>query len=156
MPIKMYWYIKDKVIFMEMISVVSEEEYAMMICTSPANQPNAPLVHTILSGEKLTSAHDSMPSMKFMGSQKPENGNNSWVLFIQHQNSSVGKFIVSVTMQLIKMKFRFVSSWQEAIDTLAKVDSTLPSMTIPASVEDLEVLDYIDLSPEKIINPNLG
>lgn len=149
MPIKIYWYVKDKIVLLDMIDKVTEYEYATMIHTSPANQDHGYPIHTISTTENLQQHPEAMPSIKFLSKQMPESQQPQWILLIPSANSSVGKFMVSVFMQILRLRFRFVDSVDDAIQTLQRIDPTLPELQPIESFDDLELIAHIQESVDK-------
>ncbi|MEO1286734.1 MAG: hypothetical protein AAFV93_03125 [Chloroflexota bacterium] len=144
MPINLYWYMPDKIILVDMQGTVTENEYATMMTESLANQDNSHPVHTIVNTSKLDKHPEAVPSMKFMSGHMPKTTQPQWVLFTSSDDGRLGEFIVTVTMQILRQRFRFVDSLEEAIETLAQLDPELPTLPPIDSIESLDLIAQID------------
>ncbi|MEM9953441.1 MAG: hypothetical protein AAF846_17670 [Chloroflexota bacterium] len=144
MPINMYWYIPDKIILIDMQGTVTENEFATMMTESLANQDNSYPVHSIVNTSNLDKHPEAVPSMKFMSKYMPKTTQPQWVMFTSSADGRLGKFIATVTMQILRQRFRFVDSLEEAIETLAQLDPELPKLPPIDAIESLDFISKID------------
>jgi hypothetical protein len=92
------------------------------------------LIHTILEGRGII----KMPSLRDQLTMKVKRASNTgWIIIILNPNR-LYKFMGSTVMQLTGSHYRLLESWEEAVNLLTSVDTTLPNLSsIPEKMEML-------------------
>jgi hypothetical protein len=89
------------------------------------DEATVPLLHVIYD---YTHA-EALPSLKDLSTLKSGNHPKAgWLIFVGVPNPFI-KFLVSVTVQVMRLRLRFFDTFEEAKQFIQEMDSTLPDLT---------------------------
>jgi hypothetical protein len=126
MPVNLSWFLENRV-----MQIVAEGAYTddELINLDPQvikylDQSTVPLVHMIMDRKGT----DHIPSMKSVAQVKwPRHQRYGWTLVVGSSNP-FQRFVVALANNFFKGRQRNFDSFDEALDFLNEVDSTLPPL----------------------------
>jgi hypothetical protein len=125
MPHAITWLIPNRVIYFKVTGIVTSEELPLTDATvlKMIEQSDAPKVHILFDDTEL----DRMPGISEMLTLKYiRHERTGWI--VTPQRNSFIRFVGSVVGQTAGLKFRFVDSLESGLQTLKKVDQSLPDV----------------------------
>ncbi len=142
MPIRVGWYIKDRVMFTETWGHLTKNEYIQSVLatvekfeTTAGDYP----IHVIVDQTRMI----TQPNLQDLTSEQGVNKRQGWILVIMQDNPAQ-KFQTSVTAQKFKFETRFVQSRQEAQNIIETTVTELKGQF--SQVEDVEWFFELDES----------
>ncbi|MEO1166011.1 MAG: hypothetical protein AAFV98_19665 [Chloroflexota bacterium] len=121
MPIKVGWYIEEKVTYLQLIGDFTNKSFieAANYCSQLARSSSTEQVHLIVD---VTNATSGIEINSFRKLEVPPNG--GWTMIVGSADG-IARFTGSVMFQLLKQKFKFVDTLEESIDELIDIDTSL-------------------------------
>lgn len=139
MPIHLRWYVPNHVLLIEMSGIVNEALYKSFM-SNPLDENLPPnQIHVIVDARRV----ETMPPLKTLSQTKMPT-NTDWVFFVNNKDEPVGRFIASLVMQILRMRFRFVTSPEDTHDILRHVDPALRDVNFPTDTSALPILRTLD------------
>jgi hypothetical protein len=126
MPIKLDWYLENRVIIITAEGDYADEELINLDgqVIQYLDQSTAPLVHMIMDRQGT----NHIPSIKSVTMVKwPKHPRYGWTLVVGSSNP-FQRFVVALANNLFKGRQRNFDTFDEALDFLNEVDSTLPPL----------------------------
>jgi len=126
MPVRVEWYLEDRIIWLHSSGVVTAEEAQGVDPELVAlfDQSSAEQVHVIVDNSEA----ERMPApTAFMSLQWPKHPKLGWSVVYGEKRKMI-KFITATVAQLFKAHTRIVETFDEAVDALQLLDPTLPKM----------------------------
>lgn len=131
MPYQLDWLVPKRIVLLKYQGTITETELhesdAALCRFYDEGDADAAHIHQIciLDGTSKTSLVQ-LTSLKW-----PKHPRNGWMIAIGKANS-IERIIGGFAAQLLKMRFRSANSLAEAVETLYRVDLTLPEATRPS------------------------
>jgi hypothetical protein len=132
MPYTVEWMVENRVILAVCSGVFTTQDAINNTRESAALADQAAasgysIVHAIANMLAVTK-HFSLAEQFSIRNQMRTPANRGWVIIVSNPNSFV-RFIGTVAIQLLNLRFRMVGSMEEALSTLQKLDPTLPDLS---------------------------
>ena len=127
MPYDVLWFVEGRIVFVRMEGVSTPEEaYSFDQEIKPYfDSAQAPEVHLIFDIRGLT----QLPNIKTLSRfQWPKHPANGWVVSYPKSNPFIN-LITSIVAQLFKARYCQFDTFEETLDFLQQVDSTLPNLS---------------------------
>lgn len=126
MSVDLSWYLENRVIQIVNHGDISDQD--MLDSDQPIidymNQSQAPLVHLIVDNSKASYT----PSVKTVTQAKfPKHPQCGWIILVGPANTLM-RFANAVVTNLFKTRNRMFDTFDEALDFLNEMDSTLPPL----------------------------
>lgn len=126
MPVQLSWYLEHHVIQIINSGTITDQD--MLDADQPIidyfNESNVPLVHLIVDNSNASYT----PSVKAVTKAKfPKHAKCGWVLLVGPANSFM-RFVNAVVSNVFKTRNRMFETFDEALDFLNDMDSSLPPL----------------------------
>lgn len=143
MPIHIYWYIPEHVVYVEMTGDIDEALFKRFVANPFGDREPPTRYHSITDARRAK----SMPTMKVMtkADMLPA---LDWVFFVTDRSNPLGQFIASVAMQVLRVRFRFIDKPEDAHTILRHVDPALRDVTFPTDTTGLPLIRVMDSQTE--------
>lgn len=136
MPVRVGWYIKDRILLIEAKGVITDEEY-ITLGTSPVmlsamdNSPASRIDYFF----DIIDPHATLPSLRVRGKtlieKHPKDG---WTILIHFKMNPLWRMTATIIAQVSQGRFRFLDSFDEALTFMRYIDRSLPAS--PDAVTD--------------------
>lgn len=126
MPVQLSWLLENHVILVRNEGNITDQD--MLDSDQPINnymsQSKAPLVHLIVDNTKAVYT----PSVKAVTQATfPKHPQCGWIILVGSTNTFT-RFVNAVVSNIFKTRNRMFDTFDEALDFLNQVDSTLPAL----------------------------
>lgn len=133
MPLRVGWYIRDRIFLIEAKGVVTDEEYLSMgnnpAMLSAMDASPAKKVHYFFD---VVDPHLKMPSLRVRGKTGlDQHEKDGWSMLIHFRMNPLWRMTAGIIAQVGQGHFRFVDSHEEAFTFMRLVDHTLPAHPDP-------------------------
>ena len=130
---QIYWRIPNRVLVMQYSGELSFEEFKTGVLAAhkmlaEADIPTNSLVHVINDVSRTSATRRNWMQFSQVNSfmkSLPDQLITGWLVIVDSTPNPMASFIVSVVSQVTRTRFHVVTSMDEAIDYLSKVDLTL-------------------------------
>jgi hypothetical protein len=130
----MYWAVQGRVVmtrFSGKYTLEDVEESISQYATMVVNEGKPPFIHNIMDGTTVTELSQDVLSLIKVSKLMRSTLNDTrvgWILSVDPDPHPVLRFVGVALMQMTKVRYRHLSTMEEAIAFLADVDDTLPSV----------------------------
>lgn len=136
MPLRVGWYIKDRILLIEAKGVITDEEYITLGC-SPVilsamdNSPASRIDYFF----DIVDPHAKLPSLRVRGKTLIEkHKKDGWAILIHFRLNPFWHMTATIIAQVSQGRFRFFDSFDEALTFMCRIDTTLPA--VPDAITD--------------------
>src|SRR5262249_22059413 len=132
MPYENGWYFDDRVAFQRIYGNVTIEDLQQNLqSTLLLIDAGTPPVHVISDLREIAKFPMDVNKLKDIF-QLPQRPNMGWTLIIT--NNALLRFFTSIVVQIAHTNYKIVTSYEEALDLLRRVDPTLADI-LPAEIK---------------------
>jgi hypothetical protein len=129
MPLRVGWYIKDRIFLIEAKGVITDEEFLSLgnsaVVLQAMDESAASEIHYFFV---LIDSHTKLPSLRVRGkTQIEKHQKDGWSMLIDFKLNPLWRMTASIIAQVGRSHFRFVDTHEEALAFMRFVDSTLPA-----------------------------
>src|SRR5262245_25915737 len=126
MPIQMQWYCEGLVMYVEISGDITTADMIAYSNTLKqlVDSSDAPLVHMITDVSGIT----SHPSLREIMKYTKMPARLGWSLVIGMNTNAIVRFIAQAVSSALRLRYRELTSLDQALDFLQKMDSTLPDL----------------------------
>lgn len=129
MPLRVGWYIRDRILLIEVRGVITDEEF-INLGNHPAllqamDDSPAPLVHYFFD---VVDPNTKMPSLRVRGkTQIEKHKKDGWSMLINFGMNPLWRMTATIIAQVGQGRFRFQDTHEDALFFMRRVDSSLPA-----------------------------
>lgn len=130
MPLRVGWYIKDRILLIEAKGVITDEEYITLGCSPVVigamdNSPSSRIDYFF----DIIDPHAKLPSLRVRGKTLIEkHKKDGWAILIHFKMNPLWRMTATIIAQVSQGRFRFLDSFDEALTFMRYVDVSLPAV----------------------------